>query len=379
MEIEYEKLIGELNVGIFILDRDLNIHYWNRWLEINTGVKKESAIQKKLTELFDFSSKEIDVLNRHIKSVLLLKTPSFYTAQVNNYLFPILYKSFTKTNFSHMQQDLTLFPYDIEKKQVGVFVYDQTILMDSQSKLQGEIKKRQEQEKMMIDQARFVTMSHMLENISHHWRQPLNALSVLIQELEFAQDDNELDRDYILETVKKSTSLIGQMSGTIDSFRNFFQPNEEKGVFLITDALDKTLSLVDLNLKENNINIHIDPKEIETENYFNSYCQVLFNIINTEIDFLTKNVDINNRHIFIDIEKRRGRTVISLFNNGLHLKKDDLKKIFDDPFINKKQVYTGINLYMTKVIVEKNLEGKISASSRQRSTYGSGVEFSIEV
>ena len=382
MDIQYEKLISELDVGIVIVDKEHNIHYWNRWLAINSGITKEKATGAKITELFNMSNKDVDVLNRHIKGVLLLKSPSYYTAQVNHYFIPIKHKSFTKTNFTDMQQDVTVFPYDPKNNQVGLLIYDQTILMDVQKKLELEIKKRMEQEQLMIEEARFVSMSQMIQNISHHWRQPLNALSLLIQELEIVDSEKELDRDYLLSTVKKSTSIIEDMSQTIDNFRNYFQSDEAKVKFLAQEAVYKTLSLVSLNADQNKINIHIEAKEsVWVESYISTYSQALFNIINNVIDMLTKNRGEDNRHIVITIEKNEdNNSKLSIFSNGGQVEKEVLDKIFE-PYSTTKSKYnlSNISFYMTKVIVERNMQGEISVKDHTHKEYGDGLSFIIEL
>jgi len=383
LDIQYEKLISELDVGIVIIDKEHNIHYWNRWLEINSGIKKEKAIGTTITELYNMSNKDVDVLNRHIKGVLLLKSPSYYTAQVNHYFIPIKHKSFTKTSFTDMQQDITVFPYDPQNNQVGILIYDQTILMDVQKKLELEIKKRMEQEQLMIEEARFVSMSQMIQNISHHWRQPLNALSLLIQELEIVDSEKKLDRDYLLSTVKKSTSIIEDMSQTIDNFRNYFQADEEKVKFLAQEAVYKTLSLVSLNADQNKINIHIEAKEsVWIESYINTYSQALFNIINNAIDLLIKERDEHNRHIVITIEKNEdNNSKLSIFsNNGGQVEKEVLNKIFE-PYFTTKSNYnlSNISFYITKIIVERNIQGEISVKNHTHKEYGDGLSFIIEL
>ena len=126
-----DKLINLINVGIFILDKDRKIILWNNWLELQTRITSQQAMQKKVQELFSISEKKKIIFDRLIKTTMKLKSPSFFTADGGGYLFPISIKKTSKNSFNYMQQDISFLPYDIEKEQVAIVIYDQTTLMSS--------------------------------------------------------------------------------------------------------------------------------------------------------------------------------------------------------------------------------------------------------
>ena len=68
-------------------------------------------------------------------------------------------------------------------------------------------------------------MGEMIGNIAHQWRQPLNALGLVFQNLKFSYDIGELNDEVMNRTVGKADMLTKSMSKTIDDFRNFFRPN----------------------------------------------------------------------------------------------------------------------------------------------------------
>ena len=136
--VNCERIIDSINVGILTIDAHLNVLYMNKWFAIHADLDAEATIGKHLPELFNFLPHHLASLKRHIKTALALQTPSFYTADSNGYLFPMKHSLTTKSIFEYMQQDITIVPYDSDKGQVTLLVYDQTVLMEEKSKCHRE-------------------------------------------------------------------------------------------------------------------------------------------------------------------------------------------------------------------------------------------------
>ena len=136
--IDSQKVIDCINVGVLTLDTDLNIYSMNRWFCVHCGICEERALTMNLLDIFDLTDEKLKSLKRHIKAALTLKGPSFYTADSNQYLFQIKHSLTTKSIFEFMQQDVTILPYNIEKKQVTLLVYDQTTLMEEKMRCHKE-------------------------------------------------------------------------------------------------------------------------------------------------------------------------------------------------------------------------------------------------
>ncbi|MDD3343721.1 MAG: diguanylate cyclase [Sulfurospirillaceae bacterium] len=136
--INCEKIIDSINVGIMTIDADLNIYYMNRWFSIHSEFTYTEDKPLNLLDIFELSHDKIKALKRHIKAALTLGSPSFYTADSNHYLFAMKHSLTIKSIFDVMQQDVTIVPYNIAKKQVTILVYDQTTLMEEKAKCHRE-------------------------------------------------------------------------------------------------------------------------------------------------------------------------------------------------------------------------------------------------
>jgi len=225
-------------------------------------------------------------------------------------------------------------------------------------------KKMIKNERILYEQSRHAAMGEMIGNIAHQWRQPLNTMGLLLQNLEMAYDMNTLDEEYIKRVVEKGNNLTKSMSKTIDDFRNFFKSNKRKEDFTLYKSYLSTKDIIDLTLINNDIKLteEID-KDISILGYPNELSQVLLNIINNAKDALVEN-DIENREIKVKIFEHNNLKCILISDNAGGMPKNIMDKIFDPYFTTKDEGSgTGIGLYMSKLIIESNMDGKLEASN----------------
>lgn len=264
---------------------------------------------------------------------------------------------------------MMLFEEEIKRKQRKIEELNLTL----EQRVSEEVANNRKKDYMLLQQSRLAAMGEMLGNIAHQWRQPLNTLGLLIQDLSHAEHHGELNREYLDRSVAEAMKTINFMSGTIDDFRNFFMQDKEKILFSPEEVLKTTLSFVGDSFRSNNIKIEMDIQaDADIEGYPNEYSHVLLNILTNAKDiFLERGIE--DPTVIIKLFHENGRTVITLRDNAGGVRGDILDKMFD-PYFTTKDQGTGIGLYMSKVIIEKNMGGKLTV----RNT-GSGAEFRIEV
>lgn len=244
---------------------------------------------------------------------------------------------------------------------------------EQENKIREGIKQLREKDHMIIKQSRQAAMGEMIGNIAHQWRQPLNSIGVIIQNIEDAYEFNELTKDYLNEKVATVMNQLNYMSHTIDDFRNFFKPDKEKQDFQVFDALKSAVNFMEANFVHNNISVEYQLiTDTTIWGYPNEYAQVLLNILNNARDILIER-KIANPTIFITAKKTDSHSIVKISDNGGGIDPDIIHKLFE-PYFTTKTVGTGLGLYMSKMIVEKNMDGKLWV----RNTTG-GAEFIIEV
>lgn len=232
-----------------------------------------------------------------------------------------------------------------------------------------------EKERLLVLQSRQAALGEMIENIAHQWRQPINTLGLILQELPMTYAVGELSREYLDDTVDKAMGQIMHMSQTINDFRDFFKPDKEKLRFALRKVLAKTLSLIEGSFRRPNIAVEINVvDEPAITGYPNEYSQVLLNVLlNARDVFVERNIE--HPKVSIHLRAENGRSVVTIADNAGGIPDDVGDRIFE-PYVTTKgpDRGTGVGLYMSKTIIEKNMNGSLTV----RNT-GDGAEFRIEV
>lgn len=234
-----------------------------------------------------------------------------------------------------------------------------------------------EKERLLIRQSKMATMGEMIGVIAHQWRQPLNSLAIIIQDVEQAYKYGELNDEYLAKFKHNSINIIRNMSNTIDDFRKFFSPNKKAEEFFIEDAIDETLKIIEPQLKNYGIDIVFNNNSGIKHKYAgfkNELKQALLNIVSNAKDALFERKP-QNRFIKIAVSAASDNMVkISIEDSAGGVPENIIGKIFDPYFTTKSDDKgTGIGLYMTKQIIEESFKGIISISNSDN-----GARFVVE-
>ena len=294
--------------------------------------------------------------------------------------FPLLKKNGQVTDIEQelVRKDGSILPVLLSATAIrddeGCYLMSRSTMFDISERKELERKNRQK-DRIMMQQSRQAAMGEMIGNIAHQWRQPLNVLGLTIQRVQLFHDMGKFDKEFLAESTAEAMRVINHMSQTIDDFRNFFSPNKEKESFAVNEALGKALSLVDMNLDDRQIRIDVDALDTPIiHGYRNEYSQVLINILmNSKDAFLERR--IADPRVLIRISREDGRSVVTMADNAGGIAEDIIGKIFDPYFTTKgPQKGTGVGLFMSKTIIEKNMNGRLTV----RNT-ADGAEFRVEV
>jgi len=233
-----------------------------------------------------------------------------------------------------------------------------------------------EKERMLLQQSRLAALGEMISNIAHQWRQPLNELGLIVQELPMIYDQGGFSREYLKASVARFMKVLNHTSKTIDDFRNFFKPDKEKVLFSVREAVEQTLSLIEESFRLLEIRVSLEAEgEPVILGHPNEFSQVILNILfNARDAFLERRI-AGEREVAIGILKKDGKAVVTVTDNAGGIPEEIIGKIFDPYFTTRgPDQGTGIGLYMSKIIIEKNIPGRLSARN-----VANGAEFRIEV
>ncbi|MHB8123454.1 MAG: c-type heme family protein [Desulfuromonadaceae bacterium] len=227
----------------------------------------------------------------------------------------------------------------------------------------------------LIQQGRLASMGEMINNIAHQWRQPLNNVGLIIQSLKYSYDAGTMTGAELEHEISTAMDVIMHMSRTIDDFRNFFRGDKQKKDFLVSKTVHYALEFVSAALSSHDILVELEEDETVTATgYQNEYAQVLLNILSNTREACIERCTAAPR-IHIRVAAENGRSVVYIRDNCGGIADDIMPKIFDPYFTTRTpDKGTGIGLYMSKVIIEQNMSGRLTAKNT-----ADGVEFRIEV
>ncbi len=354
-----------------------------RMLEIKLRHAKEimDLLPEAIIEIFDVPNHQvIHWMNRKAKENfgegLLEQSPQALFGETWIGLYSALEKSGQIENFSALV-DARNYEFsgtlskNINSRYLKLIAKDVTehevMKQQLQEEIREEIRLRQEQEYLMMQQSRLASMGEMIGHIAHQWRQPLAQLGGIFMNLESAQAFGELDAVYLEKKMTHGNQMIKYMSQTIDDFRLFFTPNENDKRFDVVFALRQAINIVSAGLDYHHIDVQLDAKEgiFFAQKSESEFAQVLLNLLNNAKDALCESKN-SDRSIHISLSQENGENVLLFCDNGGGVDQSILSQIFEPHISTKAEIGgTGIGLYMSQLIMEQKLSGSISVHNER--------------
>lgn len=252
-----------------------------------------------------------------------------------------------------------------------------SILEKENIELKKQLKKLVDQndlkDEIVIQQSKMASMGEMINNIAHQWRQPLMEISSLLMNTEAKiKLHGNISNEEIIDSIDKSNQVIKFMSETIEDFRNFFATDKQKEDFIVAEKVSTVLNLMKMCLSSNNIKVQVIIKDnVKIYGLKNEYAQVLINIIANAKDAIVSN-KIKDGKIIIKLYKKNKKAVLEIEDNAGGISLEPKEKVFEPFFTYKKKNGTGIGLFMSKLIIENSMNGKLKVENKNK-----GACFSI--
>lgn len=100
------QLFDIVDIGLVILDKDLKVYKWNRWMEFHSGIAANEVVGKPLFDFFP--SLDNPGFLQTVKFVLSFGNFYFFSQKLHHYLFPFHPESSLSSSFEHMQQSCNM-------------------------------------------------------------------------------------------------------------------------------------------------------------------------------------------------------------------------------------------------------------------------------
>ena len=238
-------------------------------------------------------------------------------------------------------------------------------------RVESEIEKRLEHERLMARHTRLAAIGEMIGAIAHQWRQPLATLGATIQSIRMAWERKCMDNDFLERAETDAQKQLYYMSDTIEDFRNFFSHEKVMEKFDIREKIDEIVLLVHAPYSNSGVSLqvvnHSPGCRLMLRGYKNEFKQAILNLLDNAFDAIMEKhlndeqFDLTEGVVILSLYHKENTILIEVSDNGCGIPVEHADKIYDPYFTSKSgDKGTGIGLYMSKLIIEQSMEGVLS-------------------
>lgn len=141
------QLLDHLSIGIAVIDREMKIVFWNRWMAEHSLISHDKIIGQKIEELFPSLDK--GKFTKRAREAFERNQPVFFNKKINPHMFPFYSgRSYIEKKLAPMEQTVILSPLHDEKgntEHLLVSVFDISDFISHQNAL---LKSTEEMERL---------------------------------------------------------------------------------------------------------------------------------------------------------------------------------------------------------------------------------------
>jgi diguanylate cyclase len=212
------QIFEMVNIGIVILDKDLIVTHWNRWMEMQSRINAADIIGQMIFQ--QFPNLDTPWFRRNTKTTLTFGNFAFCSQKIHYYLFPLKPIDASNNQFAFMQQNCTIGPLRDESNKIShlfitvqdvtdIAIYEKKLIeINTTDGLTGIYNRRH--------------LGVMLDSEFKRYQRYKRPLSILMMDLDLFKNINDsyghLAGDFILQTF---ANLIHHSIRPVDVFARY--------------------------------------------------------------------------------------------------------------------------------------------------------------
>ena len=332
-----DNIIESLTVGVAVIDQTGKVTGWNRVLERQFGLTRQSALHRHLAE----------VIGQENYQAIFASDPNVEYNLIN---------------------EVTLTTDTGEKR---IFDIARTPLLDNQLQAYGtiivfeDITEKMKLQQQLLTSEKLASIGLLSAGVAHEINTPLTGISSYVQMLQKKFTDAHYAQ--ILQKIEAQTERVNRI---IKNLLNFARnPADESFQRIdLKESLEEILSLIDYRLKNLNIKLELKLTPVYVYAQRERLQQVFINIILNALDAMP-----GGGTLTIETQTINSQAKIKISDTGTGIKPEHLPRIFD-PFFTTKGIGkgTGLGLSISFAIIKEH-DGQILVDS----TVGKGTTFTI--
>jgi hypothetical protein len=359
-----ENIVESINVGILAADLEDRVESWNTQIEQLTGVTREDALGRKLSDLFPAElTEQFDRVFgqtgiHHIYKFVLKPAATAITANGNGHG----HGHPPRAKLAAATLNIAIAPLvSKDQEQIG-----RLIIID-------DVTDRAELEQRLVQADKLTSIGLLAAGVAHEVNTPLAVISTYAQMLakQVAEDSQ---KSLILEKIAKQTFRASEI---VNSLLNFSRTSTTSfGAVNVNKVVQETLSLLEHQLTKSGIQIKtdMDPNLPAVHGNAGKLQQVFLNLILNARDAMTAGGTAGGTIELRSWAEGSGAR-IEVSDTGHGIAPENLHRIYD-PFFTTKAARkgTGLGLSVTYGIIQEH-GGSIEVFNRR----DGGATFRVEL
>jgi len=218
-----------------------------------------------------------------------------------------------------------------------------------------DITERKHTEMSLLRIEKLAAVGRIASTIAHEINNPLAAVTNLLYLALLDASISEEARGFL----DRAEEVLSRLRNVTRLTLSYARPQNQAKDIDPGDVIDSVLSLFRIRLEAKDIRVvRVCPEPFAIHLYLDELQRIVTNLIANAIDA----VDLSGGIIRVAFERRGAEGLIAIEDNGVGIPPERIDRVFDPFFTTKEEVGTGIGLWVTKELVEKN-GGSISLSS----------------
>lgn len=378
-QIQYTRMILDAESGLVAVVSDGKVFDCNRsflhFFDIE-NLEEFNAKFKSFVDIFT-DSKYVGYLSpKNLSKKELISTLDENTLKIHKV---VLRREEQDFRFSLLHSKI-----NISSKEYEIFVLNDITELEMyrealEKRVAEEVDKNRLKERILSENSRRAAMGELLVNIAHQWRQPLNNVGILVQDIEDMYRFNELSKESLSLNVQKIMEQLNTLSDTISKATCFYDKQDVRARFFVRESVEKVLSLISNGFGIIKVDVRLEiPEELAISNNFQAFEEALMALF------------VNTKEAFEGAKKSSGEIVIcasiatfddgdmltmTFSDNAGGIPPEILPKVFDPYFTTKFQSQgTGMGLFTVRNTIESRMYGSIDLENR-----GAGICFTLKI
>ncbi len=235
------------------------------------------------------------------------------------------------------------------------------LLTRSFNEMVEQLRRAREREAELARLERFTALGQLAGGLAHEIKNPLNFMSLALDQLRARYGRQLKDRDNFLHQIGVMKDEIRRLSELVQSFLSYGKPIEIRPAPTDVKALvDGVLQLSESKMRSQAITVVERADGVHTrlsvdaEKLRMCFVNVIANAIQAMPD---------GGELTIEFEERDSRLVIRFTDTGVGIDPDLAQRVFE-PFFTTKREGIGLGLFLSKAIVERH-GGTIAIAPRE--------------